>query len=99
MNLYNSNGATENPPDICFVRREGTELHFDCGITDPQFDSEGHWEAERRYWAEFDEANHRFTYQEFTKEKTQVVEPSPTPSPSLFSRLVSEGASIITSIV
>ena len=97
--LYNSHGPKGNPSDICFVRQEGTELHFDCGITDPQHDREGHWEAEQQYWSEFEEANRRYTHKEFTEEETQVVESVSKPTPSFLSRLVSEGASIVTSIV
>ena len=96
--MYDSHQSTEKP-DICFVRREGTELHFDCAVTDPQFDCAGHWEAERRYWSEFNEASLRYTYKKSTKEEAGAVEPPSTPTPGLLSRLISEGASIITSIV
>ncbi|KAL9115279.1 MAG: hypothetical protein Q9187_007345 [Circinaria calcarea] len=95
---YDSHQST-GVPDICFVRKEGTELHFDCAVMDPRFDCAGHWEAERRYWSEFNEADRRYTHKEFKEAEAEAVEPPPMSTPGILSRLVSEGASIITSIV
>ena len=106
--LYDSHNIRPST-DICFVRQEGSELHFDCGISDPEFPHEGRWEDARQYYAEFDRDLELFTREETTEppikeeEVTDAFPPvdlsSPTERSGLVSRLASGGLSIISSIV
>ena len=106
--LYDSHEDRHNP-EVCFLRQEGAELFFDCGISDPEFSHEGHWKDERYYFAEFDRELDFFTRQdtvEASSDNNEVAE-APTVDSSndqterlgLVSQLASGGLSIISSIV
>ena len=108
--IYDSH-AIEGHSDICFVRQEGTELFFDCGVTDPEFDCQGHWDKEVEFWREFDAAHDRYTHIELEPavEQSKVGEEagkiggvgdnSLATSPGLLSRVVAGGISVISGIV
>ena len=101
--IYDSVKVDKNKwGDVCAIRQEGTELHLECGITDPEYPHEGRWEAERAYWADFDQAYDYYTREEYEEEEDSdppPPPPSPPQAPGLAYRLASQGVSILSTIV
>ena len=98
--IYESQKSAEVMHDVCAVRQEGTELHFECGITGPDYPHEGRWEAEREYWSKYDDSLEYYTREE-EKEQEPVSDKadSPKEGPGWAYRLASHGFSILSTIV
>ncbi|MCJ1353214.1 MAG: hypothetical protein MMC33_003199 [Icmadophila ericetorum] len=91
-------------PEICVMRQVGSELFFDCGITDPTFDNGTDWELEQEYFEGYEEKMEYYTEEDVFVEmaerdedkQTSHVEGKPR---SLLSNLVSRSALALSSIV
>ena len=105
--LYDSH-ESRHTSEICFVRQEGTELYFDCGISDPEFPHEGRWEDARQYYADFDRDLELFTNEDTIEPPIKEEEvtdachvglSNPAERLGLVSRLASGAIAIVGSIV
>ena len=98
--VFNSHD-TLRPPELCIVHQEGSELFFDCGITDPAFENGLDWALEQDYFDDIEEKMEYYTeedaFTDFADPDEQI--PDQTKGRSLLSHLVSGGASVLSSIV
>ena len=105
--IYDSH-QDRHSPEICFVRQEGSELFFDCSISD-KFSHEDLWEDERRRLVQLDRDLEYYTYEEDKAglKEGEVAEATTNDMHSerederqgLVSRLALEGLSLIAGIV
>jgi hypothetical protein len=85
--------------DICQVTQSGTELHFSCAITHPDFPAPNPWAPERKHWTDLHAALHHFTAMEPRRHAPEMeMVPIVAPASNSLLSLASHGIAFLTGV-
>ena len=94
--------ANYMPPVVCVLRQEGTELHFECGITDDDFSSDFDWKLEQDHLNRLQERADYYTEYDIFADADDIQNELISTQlifKCLLSNLVKGSVSLLTSII
>jgi len=95
---YHSHSSSPNI-DICQVKQSGTELHFSCAITHPDFPSPNPWLPERKHSADLHAAVRHFTAMDPRRHAPEMeMLPIVAPASNSLLSLASQGIAFLAGV-